>query len=383
MPTLSESIQQFFRPVKPLQSGIYHYQTPQDDPRNLRLHLRLEPDGHGVLIVNAAVILHLNQTAGEYAYYTIQGLSEDQVVQNMVKRYRVKPDNARQDYQDFFGRIQTLINTPNLDPVEYLDFDRRKPYSGELSAPYRLDCALTYRLASEQPAGYTPVERVKSELSTAEWKTILDKAWAVGIPQIVFTGGEPTLREDLLELIQYAESNNQISGLLTDGLRFSDQKYLDDLLLTGLDHLMLVLQPGQEPDWQALQNVINADIFAAVHITITAENKNECKQLLTKLSDIGVKAISITAASPAHHSDLHEVRNQAAALQLELVWNLPVPYSAANPVLLEVPEEEQDSTGAGKAWLYVEPDGDVLPAQGINKVLGNFLTDPWEKIWTP
>ncbi len=38
-------------------------------------------------------------------------------------------------------------------------------------------------------------------------------------------------------------------------------------------------------------------------------------------------------------------------------------------------------TGAGHAWLYIEPDGDVLPAQGINQVLGNILKDPWETIW--
>jgi MoaA/NifB/PqqE/SkfB family radical SAM enzyme len=37
--------------------------------------------------------------------------------------------------------------------------------------------------------------------------------------------------------------------------------------------------------------------------------------------------------------------------------------------------------GAGRAWLYVEPDGDVLPAQGINKILGNLVSDSWEKIW--
>ena len=36
---------------------------------------------------------------------------------------------------------------------------------------------------------------------------------------------------------------------------------------------------------------------------------------------------------------------------------------------------------AGRAWLYVEPDGDVLPTQGVNRLLGNFLRDPWEKIW--
>ena len=40
------------------------------------------------------------------------------------------------------------------------------------------------------------------------------------------------------------------------------------------------------------------------------------------------------------------------------------------------------STGAGKAWLYVEPDGDVLRGQGYyQEVLGNMLTDSWEKIW--
>jgi MoaA/NifB/PqqE/SkfB family radical SAM enzyme len=59
-----------------------------------------------------------------------------------------------------------------------------------------------------------------------------------------------------------------------------------------------------------------------------------------------------------------------------------VPYSAFNPVAAELRDANKKiPEGAGKAWLYVEPDGDVLPAQGVNKVLGNLLTDPWEKIW--
>ena len=56
-----------------------------------------------------------------------------------------------------------------------------------------------------------------------------------------------------------------------------------------------------------------------------------------------------------------------------------MPYSAINPVSLETSQEVPN--GAGVAWLYVEPDGDVLPAQGINEVLGNLLSDPWEQIW--
>ena len=48
---------------------------------------------------------------------------------------------------------------------------------------------------------------------------------------------------------------------------------------------------------------------------------------------------------------------------------------------LESEEEEYISEGAGRGWLYVEPDGDVLPSQGFNVVLGNILTDSWMEIW--
>jgi MoaA/NifB/PqqE/SkfB family radical SAM enzyme len=44
-------------------------------------------------------------------------------------------------------------------------------------------------------------------------------------------------------------------------------------------------------------------------------------------------------------------------------------------------QEGTISEGAGKVWLYVEPDGDVLPTQGQSeKVLGNLLRDEWTKI---
>ena len=67
---------------------------------------------------------------------------------------------------------------------------------------------------------------------------------------------------------------------------------------------------------------------------------------------------------------------------LSMVWDLPVPYSQYNPIDLELKNGgNRMKKGAGNAWLYVEPDGDVLPAQGINRVMGNFLTDPWSSIW--
>ena len=104
-------------------------------------------------------------------------------------------------------------------------FTRKYRSADELSAPYRLDCALTYRLPSEVDPQFAPQERASRELSTAEWTSILDKAWANGIPHIIFTGGEPTLREDLIELILHAENLGQVTGLLTDGIRMTERLF--------------------------------------------------------------------------------------------------------------------------------------------------------------
>jgi hypothetical protein len=380
MTNLFDPIRRLFTPVQRLPAGMYHYQAPPEDPRNYRLHLRLEPDGSGVLIVNAATLLHLNHTAAEYAYYLIQNLPADQVARKMASRYHVNLEQAKIDYENLSERLQTLINTPDLDPVTFLDFERLTPHSGRISAPYRLDCALTYRLPGDTVPEVAPTERVKRELSAAEWMTILDKAWSVGIPHVVFTGGEPTLRDDLPDLIAHAEANSQVTGLLSDGLRLVDKDYLHKLLQTGLDHLMILFQPNNQQSWKALENSMVEDLFVAVHLTINADNQGQVSSLLKQLADMGVKAISLSADNVGLTTAMQTARQQVANLHLELVWDLPVPYSAFHPVAMEIGQAEAPE-GAGRAWLYVEPDGDVLPTQGVNQVLGNILNDPWEKIW--
>jgi len=368
-----------FKAVHPIPEGMYHYQAPLDDSRNYRLHLRVDTGGNGILIINASTILHLNQTATEYAYYLIQNEPVDEVVKKMATRYQVDPQNARNDYLDLTERIQLLINTPDLDPVTFLDFELQQPFSGGLSAPYRVDCALTYQLPSDTPIEDAPIERVARELNTDEWMKILDKTWEAGIPHVVFTGGEATLRNDLPDLIAYAEKNGQISGLLTDGFKLVDKIYLQKLLGTGLDHIMILLQPDRESSWKAVENTMVEDLSVAVHLTITHANQSQASTILEKLSNIGVKQISLSIEDNTLSASLQAAREKAASLHLDLVWNLPVPYSSMHPVALEMGDGFIE--GAGAAWLYIEPDGDVCAAQGAPKVLGNLLHDPWESIW--
>jgi MoaA/NifB/PqqE/SkfB family radical SAM enzyme len=184
----------------------------------------------------------------------------------------------------------------------------------------------------------------------------------------------------LPELIAHAEQLGQISGLLSDGLRLLENTYLDALLNTGLDHLMIVLRPEQETAWQALKNSLVEDLFVAVHLTLTPQNQSQIPLWLERLADMGVHEISLSANDSSLAAALEAARDWVAALDLNLVWNLPVPYSALNPVALEISDLAQPQS-AGRAWMYVEPDGDVLPAQDAKPVLGNLLNDPWEQIW--
>lgn len=369
-----------FAKVQPLPSGVYHKQDVQDD-KPYRVHLRLRPDGSGILILNASTVLQLNATAAEYAYHFIRGTEPDQAVKQIASRYRVSRDVAQQDYRSFLDKIETLISTPDLDPVSFLAFERAAPHSADLTSPLRLDCALTYRLREDSQAEYAPTKRVDRELTTDEWRAILDKAWQAGIPHVTFTGGEATLREDLPDLIAHAEKNGQVCGLLTDGLNFNEKSYLDLLLQTGLDHILFLLQPDREASWEALQKTMAEDIFVTVHLTLNRETIGNAEAILERLARTEVTSLSLTISDASFQDTFDALREKAATLGLTLKFDLPVPYSASNPVVYEAQENEIPE-GAGKAWLYVEPDGDVLPAQGSSEqVLGNLLRDDWKQIF--
>ena len=139
---------------------------------------------------------------------------------------------------------------------------------------------------------------------------------------------------------------------------------------------------GTTVERAALENAMAADIFVTVHLTLNQDNINHAEEILERLAKLEVKSLSLTSSDTALRDRFDAIRDKAAALGLTLKFDLPVPYSSSNPVVYEA-QESAIPEGAGKAWLYVEPDGDVLPSQGYSdKILGNFLRDDWKTIYT-
>lgn len=362
----------------PLKPGIYQYLAPQNAPIPYRLHLRVEAGDRGILVVNAATILHLNSTATAYALQLVQGATAEQAAAAVARRYRVSRRKAREDYDRFRGQILTLATNPDVDPVLYLDHDRNAPYGEKPTAPYRMDLALTY--ATDPDGELDPRARARTdrELNTEEWKQILDIAWEAGIPHATFTGGEPTRRDDLVDLIAHAEALGQVTGVLTNGQRLENAEYIEALALAGLDHLLLVLD--MNGPWAGLENALDSEIYTAVHLTLSGSQSDLAGTQLQRLSDLGVQAISLSSPSEDEEAEktLSTMRDKAAEFGMDLIWDLPVPYSRNHPVNVEL---SKPTSGGGVAWIYVEPDGDVLPEQGVDRILGNLLQDPWAEIW--
>ena len=363
--------------------------------------MRVEENGVGLLIVNASTVLHLNEIATEYAYYIVNGISNDEVVDKISKRYQnVNKSKTLEDFTTFKTNIEGLITQEDLDPVQFMGFDRVEAGAGNLSAPFRLDCALTYATSKNVNDPRIPMNRVSQNLDTDSWKKIIQSAYEQGIPHLLFTGGEPTERDDLIELLQLAEDLGMVTGLLTDGKKLADSSYLNQVLTAGLDHTMIILQPDDEESWESLstfaywKEALDEDLYISVHLTITEDNKNKIGDLIERIANSGVHALSLSATTKKLVDVMREAEDMAFYQGIELVSDMPVPFSSLNPVSLDSNgdysylEKEfsdgdvEDSVSEGKLSLYIEPDGDVTPSQSNETVLGNMLSDSWKTIWT-
>jgi len=101
-----------------------------------------------------------------------------------------------------------------------------------VAPPRSLLCELTYRCNLQCPYCYNPLNlgRPSEELSGEAWLSVIDQATDLGVVQIGFSGGEPTLRpRELVAMTQRATERGAYSNLITQGT-FLDDRLLDSLL---------------------------------------------------------------------------------------------------------------------------------------------------------
>jgi radical SAM protein with 4Fe4S-binding SPASM domain len=392
---------------KPTES-MHHLRVEEGENQGFKLHLRLEEDGSGVLVINASRVVFLNRTATEIVHEFIKGKTEDETVKTLLKRYKVDAETARKDYKETLFIVNTFAKTPNVCPVSYLGVQKVEPFQKTLSAPYRMDIALTHRCNNKCIHCYAGGPKETAELSTQEWETVIDKLERLAIPQVVFTGGEPTLREDLAELIAYAEKKGLVSGLVTNGRKLKDNAYLKTLVDAGLDHVQITLESSDrevhdkitatlgswEETLQGLKNAIGSPVYTVSNTTLNKLNVDTIQDAIEFLHSLGLKqfacnSLIYSGRAPEIAKDfaleestltpiLTQIRDKANHLGMEFTWYTPTEYCEVNPLELELGIK---SCSACRINMAIEPDGTVIPCQSYFTPLGNILKDDWKSIW--
>ena len=415
-------------------SEVLHTTLNPDGPGVIRVHLippKAEEDAFNpsIAIINGTDIVPVNfvwavmlaeliketnrfdgMEIGEEDIRSILGRASDSVrsVLPFFSAGRIKAD-----MQKIYTTIRQIAYREKVtEDVYYMSIGDYAPF---MQAPHRMDLMVSAMTRNGQwhcnqkcvhcyAAGQTLSD--EPELSTDKWKAILDRCRSAGIPQVTFTGGEPTLRDDLFELIYYARWF--ISRLNTNGIRLTKdyckklhEAELDSVQITFYSsdpeiHNKLVGAPRYEETLSGIKNALAERLSVSINTPLCTLNRDYEKTLefLHGLGVIYVTCSGLITTGSAAGADSEAL--QLSSEELEEILRRSVDYCHKNGMEIaftspgwldeKVFEElniPSPSCGACLSNMAVTPGGNVVPCQSWldDKPLGNMLADDWEKIW--
>jgi len=264
------------------------------------------------------------------------------------------------------------------------------------------------------------------ELTTDEGKTLIDDLAAFGAPVILFSGGEPLMRRNLLELAQYAADKGMRAVISTNGtlitkdiaaqLRKINLSYVG-VSLDGLEKTHDRFRGAKGAFAKAMEGIRNcreAGIKVGIRFTVNKRNLADVPAMFDLLKQEKIERLCFYhlvytgRGSKLRDEDLtHEetralldliaartkkmfeegfapeiltVDNHADGPYLYLKMKKENP-ARAKEVLELLEMNEGNSTGVGIGC--VSWDGEVYPDQfWRNRPLGNVRQKPFSKIWT-
>ncbi|MFG1304709.1 pyrroloquinoline quinone biosynthesis protein PqqE [Xanthobacter autotrophicus] len=260
--------------------------------------------------------------------------------------------------------------------------------------PWGLLCELTHRCPLACPYCSNPLDLVPraQELDTSSWLRLLEEAAALGVKQVHLSGGEPTVRADIVEITARCRRLGLYSNLVTSGVGAARGK-LSALAEAGLDHVQLSLQGTDEADADHIGGLPGghraklafAREAAALGLPLTLNavihrgNVHHTRGFIDLALALGARRLEVAhtqyygwglanraALMPARADALASVRLVEAArdaLAGRLAIDLVVPdYFARYP--------KACCGGWGRRMICVTPSGTVLPCHAAESIPG-------------
>ena len=157
--------------------------------------------------------------------------------------------------------------------------------------------------------------------TTEQVKAKLRHGRRLGKDQVDLSGGEPTIRKDICEIISYARKiGYKKVCIITNGLRTYDKKFADKLIKAGLNDVLLSLHSPieKEHDWltqvpgswkkvmQSLKNFSKSSVECRVNSTITDVNIKHVELFFKLIKPYKPHAYNLLILNPSQESEVKE-----------------------------------------------------------------------------
>lgn len=260
--------------------------------------------------------------------------------------------------------------------------------------PLWLVLELTYRCPLKCPWCSNPVDYAKcngKELDTEEWKRVLREGRELGALQLGFTGGEPLLRDDLEELVEYATELGYYTNLITSGVGLSDER-LVHLKQAGLKQIQLSLQSS---DRQLTDTLVGATAFdlklrvaraikahgfpMVLNVPVFRQNADQTAEILALAEDIGVDYLEFANIQYYNWAMINRDELLPTRAQLEgaerAVQAARARLGDRMTIYFVIPDYFEGRpkacmNGWGAIHLTIAPDGAALPCQESRLIEG-------------
>jgi pyrroloquinoline quinone biosynthesis protein E len=274
--------------------------------------------------------------------------------------------------------------------------------------PVGLVAELTYRCPLHCTYCSNPVQlsEYRDELSTVDWRRVLDEARALGVLQVHFSGGEPLLRRDLVDLVGHARRLGMYTNLVTSGVPAGEHR-LSALAEAGLDHLQLSIQDADRCAADAVAGTTAHDRKLGVARTVRAlglaftvnavlhrGNLGRLTQVAALAADLGADRLELAhtqfygwgrlnrAVLLPTPEQVDTANRDAAAARARYGNTMEVVYVVADAY---ANRPKPCMGGWGSRQMVVAPNGDVLPCLAAAQLPGlaipNIHSGPLADLW--
>ncbi|MDN5344480.1 MAG: AdoMet-dependent heme synthase [Clostridia bacterium] len=250
--------------------------------------------------------------------------------------------------------------------------------------------------------------KARDELDTAEARNLIDEAVKAGFRIMIFSGGEPLLRPDLLELVAYASrqglrpvlgsNGTLLTPVLARELKKAGARAIG-ISLDSCDPTRHDRLRRQEGAWQqamaGMAACREAGLPFQVHTTVFEWNQDELERITDLAVEIGARGhhfFFLVPTGRAKNIEVESLRAQAYEATLQRILNkqqqvaIELKPTCAPQFMriarqMGVPVRYSRGCLAGIAYCIISPRGDVQPCAYLNVPVGNVRETPFSRIW--